>query len=613
MMLTRVNQAPSPRPGFAPDAWTLGGGSTYTIGTTVGWDGQTVPCFLWAPSSAFNNSLLPPLPDLTAGDRYCWVLAVFPVGGAVRQIYVQGEVFTITTGGWQFLTGEFIAFGGGTDIFEIRTVEPYPVPAPVFVDTLLVEPRYDGDPGRYFDGALPGAEWEGIPWRSRSSLSYDMDPSTLEPLSSFPLVMVDIDARPPQSWEFVLDRSSLDGAAVLVENPRWTPLCTVSKIEIRRGRADDNAQVQAGTLHLELDNYDGLLDPDNPSSPYRPNPSETYLQRGCLIRVSSLGIANARQFTVSSLFTGRVEDWLPDIGWARTVDVTAVDDLAVVGTAAMPDFGDEPARVGDTTGDRVRWVCDQAGVPCMVSDGATRGLLPLAGGSGSLRSAADAAATAEAGRFFVDARGVAQLTVHADEYTKTPAVTLTDSVAPANRASVDYETIEMSSGAGEIVNQANIDRGSTTPDGETQTVTAADLDSVSRAGVQSVTLDAPLADPEVAQQLAEYVAFRRSRRSRRVTGLRVNVAGQWPMWAQRCVRMDLGTHVVVSRLVGYTTGARTISQRYSVERIAHSITPFGWVVEFGFSPVDAQIYGEGAGPFVLDQSSLDGPDVLTPY
>ena len=613
MMLTRVNEARAPRPGLAPDMWTAAGGSTWDLVNTVGWDSQPVALYFWKPTAG-GQRLSQTLPGLRPGDRYSWFVTIAPTGAAaaagVQVSIMGGPAVTLSAFQWYYLTGTFTATGA--DVFTVDTVGTWAASAWLFVDTLLVEDRHVGTSGRYFDGALPSASWAGIPWRTRSSLAYDADPVTLEPLSGTPMVTLEVDARPPQSWEFALDRSSLDGPDVLADTPRWALLRTVKQIGIRRGRDDDNAQVQAGTLQLALDNFDGLLDPDNPASPYRPNPSQTYLQRGALVRVSSLGIANALQFTVSSLFTGRLEDWQPGAAWDLSVTASAVDDLAALGTTDVPDFEGDGIRGGDTTGSRVTWACSQSGVAWKVSAGATRVLLPLAGG-GSMRSVVDQAAAAEAGRLFADATNTVQLTVHADEYTKTPAVTITDEVTAATQVAVDYEDIATSSGIGEVVNQANVDRDRTVPDGQAQTLMAADLASIAVSGVQSITVVAPLADAVIAQYLATYLANRRSQRATRIKGLRVAVGGQRPVWAQRLVRMDLGTHVVVSRRLPYLSGPRQLTQRYSVERIDHTITPTSWSVGLGFAPVDAQVYSTGAGAFLLDSSALDGLDVLTPF
>lgn len=67
MMLTRINQAPAPRPGFAPTAWTPGGTSTFFLARTIGWDGESVPVYVWFPPAGVVSRLSTPLPGLTPG------------------------------------------------------------------------------------------------------------------------------------------------------------------------------------------------------------------------------------------------------------------------------------------------------------------------------------------------------------------------------------------------------------------------------------------------------------------------------------------------------------------------------------------------------------------
>jgi hypothetical protein len=57
--------------------------------------------------------------------------------------------------------------------------------------------------------------------------------------------------------------------------PAWVDLSDrvhlPSGITVRRGRGDEFDTVQTGVLNLSLENIDGALSPDNPSSPYYPN------------------------------------------------------------------------------------------------------------------------------------------------------------------------------------------------------------------------------------------------------------------------------------------------------------------------------------------------------
>jgi hypothetical protein len=99
-------------------------------------------------------------------------------------------------------------------------------------------------------------------------------------------------------------------------------------ITIRRGRGDEYETVQTGTMTLTLDNRDGALTPDNPSSPYYPNVIPQKRIRLSYVHPTS-GAVNYR-------FDGFVDEW--PVQWPggsgnySDSTITATDLLARIGT-----------------------------------------------------------------------------------------------------------------------------------------------------------------------------------------------------------------------------------------------------------------------------------------
>jgi hypothetical protein len=102
----------------------------------------------------------------------------------------------------------------------------------------------------------------------------------------------------------------------------WTDVSNyVESWSTKRGRADEQSQMQAGTATVSLQNTDGRFDPDNGSSPYSPN-----LLPGVPVRISTTFSG-----TTYYLFWGFIESWEQHYDkMTPIVVVTASDGLKAV-------------------------------------------------------------------------------------------------------------------------------------------------------------------------------------------------------------------------------------------------------------------------------------------
>jgi hypothetical protein len=109
----------------------------------------------------------------------------------------------------------------------------------------------------------------------------------------------------------------------------WTNVSPfVRALSIRRGRQDELARVETGTLNLLLDNRDARFNPENTSSPYYPN----------LVPKRQVRVLARSGATTATLFTGFVggfpQGW-PDAGTDSVVRLGAVDLMGLLARARL--------------------------------------------------------------------------------------------------------------------------------------------------------------------------------------------------------------------------------------------------------------------------------------
>ena len=463
----------------------------------------------------------------------------------------------------------------------------------------------------YFDGSTPGAYWLGSPVSTPSQFDgYDTDVSTR------PIAVVEIDALPVRDTDFVLDRDSLDDPEVaLIDSPRWRAVPEAQTVNITRGRQGDDQEIGPGTATITLDDYDGVYDPDNLTSPLQVGKSFQAIHAGMGVRVSALA-QSLGTLVVIPMFTGSLDDESIERTWEPTVTISAVDDLAKLNAADIPPV-DPPTGNGATTLFRALWALGYAGLDvwdASFGGALTRQMLATAGG-GNVGSHLRDVSNCEGGKLFVRADGTLHIGTHNDDFAYTPAATFTDD--PSLSTDVEYDDIRTSTSIGRIINRSIITRGesSESEDGTTSTTTAdavsaQDDDSIAFTGrVWSETVDIPLYNTADAQAMATWRATRRSRAATRVDSVTFSMHSQPAAYA--VLGLDIAD-VVRARRQAWN---RTFDGTYSVEGLEWSITAGGpWKGTVNTSPLQiSALYDDQPQPFFLDTSSLDGPDVIAAY
>lgn len=113
--------------------------------------------------------------------------------------------------------------------------------------------------------------------------------------------------------------------------PTWTAVTSyVREITVRRGRASEVENFEAGTATLVLDNRDRRFDPFYTSGPYYGN----------LLPRRQIRIRATNNSTTYDVFRGYVEGWpvtLTDAGYDSTVTVQAYDTLGLLADEELPD------------------------------------------------------------------------------------------------------------------------------------------------------------------------------------------------------------------------------------------------------------------------------------
>lgn len=155
--------------------------------------------------------------------------------------------------------------------------------------------------------------------------------SSTAPTTPSPLIgwIVEVDADPDTTGEFVIGQSLLGGTDLLAASERWIqiPTLQVKKVSVRRGGGQASRSYDAGEAVVELDNRSGNFDPDNPNSFYVMG-SRRLLAQGTGLRV------RATPGGFSSSLTGTYDDKVTADG---AISAWPLDDLT--GAVAFPSNG----------------------------------------------------------------------------------------------------------------------------------------------------------------------------------------------------------------------------------------------------------------------------------
>ncbi len=313
-----------------------------------------------------------------------------------------------------------------------------------------------------------------------------------------------------------------------------------------RGRATNLDTTQAGVCTVTVRDRDGLLNPDNASSPLY----------GLLeYRKQPLRLRGVYQGVTYPIFYGHVDSitWTP-LGRGKAVaEIRAVDLFywldSVKPTIAATGATSTGAALGKLL-DAVGWIDPQArsldagdNLPGFSADGTKTGLQIA-------RDLLDA----ERGVFYISAAGVATFESRQSRALRPVAATITDDMTRVS-PTIDHRLIE------------NVVRVKRTQTG--YQATATDGDSINKFGYhEGLNLETPyLISDSQTDALANYVLSQTAKPRRPLRDFQID--NRLPSTLRQALGRDLSDVVSVSEAEGGTAGV------YHIERVRHEIAQRG--------------------------------------
>lgn len=388
---------------------------------------------------------------------------------------------------------------------------------------------------------------------------------------------------------FTLGVSALGGPDVLASSlpvpSNWSAFtaANVREIHTRRGRTREDQAVQPGTATIVLDNRSGLYDPDNPTGPYLWN-GYSVLAKGLPLRVRATYSA-----TTYTLWSGYIEDVVPDQSLDPVTTITATDALAWLGQQPLAQIS--AAYSGDTTAARAGRILDAVGWSASARSLTGSRIMRDTTYNTSALALLEEVARCENGRFYATRDGIVTLLPYESTFTTTQRLTLSDQ---RTAGTIEYDNLVTSPGASYQANTVNI----TTTTGTV--ITYANAGSVARYGTLTKAISAPLLNGTEASALAQSVAERFAFPTTRVDRVEFDGYGAGSLWAS-ILQADLAERVRVERT---TVDGRNRIYGCVIESISIDITPAAWRVGYDLSPGASSVY------FTLGTSVLGGTDQL---
>ena len=382
---------------------------------------------------------------------------------------------------------------------------------------------------------------------------------------------------------FTLDdavKGKLDDATYLLAGPVATDISAyVIGYSLTRGRSRELDEIQAGTLNLQLNNYDGRFLPDAFTGTVGPYGADNIVP-GKRVTVMTAGQA---------IFDGIIEDWSLTYSADRTVSVsaTAVDALAQLGRR---NFNAWTATASQTAGPRLTAILDRSEVAWTPNRSIDTGVSSLLGDSVSYGSNVlnycQLVVKSDLGRLFASREGV--LTFRDRHAPVAPTSTLTFDDAGAG---IPFVSAELVYGDTLLYTDVSVDREGGTAQTATNTAARA-LYGIRRLDIGGLLLDSDVQSLDQASWLNGIYSTPQPRINSLIVNLdRLSTADQ----AAVC-SLDLASVVSVSWT---PRGGTAIVADYVVEGLAHSADALGvHEVAVQLSPVFA---GEA---LILDNSIL---------
>lgn len=358
----------------------------------------------------------------------------------------------------------------------------------------------------------------------------------------------------------------------------------VQDLSINRGRSDQLASFQAGTVSVTLLNNDRRFDPTNTASPYfDPVRGRSGLQPRRKLQIVADG---------ETVFTGKITDYdlQYDLGpnQTSTVTVSAADDFVTLATLNIQPN----TPIAELSGARVEFVLDlpEVGWPLAARSIATGtanlGPYAISGGTNALNYLQQIE-KAEQGLLFIDRSGVLTFTDRTGAAFVQTVADFTD-----DGSALPYTSLSVVAGQEFFFNQVVASRS-----GGVEQV-ANDATSQTDFGILSLSLTDLLLDNDAdAATLAADLLTRFAEPTFRFDVMTVDVHALPPQDRFTVLALELGDAIRVTR--NYATGSpSSISLDVMVDRLRHRITPATHTVEIGLA------FLEVVFAFILDDATF---------
>ena len=390
---------------------------------------------------------------------------------------------------------------------------------------------------------------------------------------------------------FTLNSSTLNGTDVLDGVVDFADVTEfVLNVNIKRGRQTQLDSMSIGQATIVLDDKASgrSFDPANTAS--------TYFQGG-------FGIAPRRFVQIyggtagdKPLFVGRINDL--DIDYVQPNNsfalVTCTDDLSTLARTNLVAFNPS----SELSSARISAILDRPEVAfstalrSIATGVATLGTVAY-GDNDNVKTALDAVAVSEDGRFFVDRGGTAVFQSRIDFSFSTAIMSFSDAAGTAYK----YQDLSIGYGAETLYNRVQVGVQGLS------VATAIDTTSTTEFGVTTLSLsDLPLNTLAAGTALAQNLLDKYKNPVFRFNEIGLALNGLSATAGQDVSTLDIGNLVAITKT--YTTGSpATVTKTMFVESISHDITPGTHRVTLGLG--QAQLLTQ----FILDTSELDDTDV----
>ena len=325
----------------------------------------------------------------------------------------------------------------------------------------------------------------------------------------------------------------------------------VTSYSLSRGRSRELDEIQAGTLSVTLNNYDGRFLPEAFTGTVGPYGSGNIVP-GKRVTVMAAG---------QTIFDGLIDEWDYNYNADRTVSVSfaASDALAQLGRRR---FNAWTASAGQTAGPRLTAILNRSEVAWTPNRSIDTGISTLQGDSVSYGSNvlnyAQLVAKSDAGRLFASREGVLTFKDRHDLVEPTATLTFDDA-----GVGISFSNAEMAWGDELLYTDISVDREGGTAQTATNT-TARDAYGIRRLDIDGLLLDSDAQSLDYASWLKGIYSTPQAR----FDSLTVDLDGLSSADQAAVTSLDLGQVVAVSWT---PRGGSLIANDYVVEGLSHSV------------------------------------------